>query len=129
MHKDICKNNCEFATPGILLSTAGTQKDWLYRCKKLDERLITSDSVIHLVGCATYIYDPNKESACDPDPKVKPATPSNNGYSPVDVPDNEPDNEPDESDELPEWENTLGNDPDYKPDEPDTEPAKVLVHG
>lgn len=52
-HKNLCANSCTFAKKGILLSKAGIQEDWLYRCMKID-RLISSDSVLHEVGCATY---------------------------------------------------------------------------
>jgi len=60
MHRNNCKNNCEYAKEGILLSTAGSQKDWLYRCSKLNDRLITSDTVLLEVGCATYLFNPAK---------------------------------------------------------------------
>lgn len=53
-HTNICSNNCIYAKKVMWLSRAGTSEDWLYRCTKLEERVITTDSVIHEVGCATY---------------------------------------------------------------------------
>jgi hypothetical protein len=53
-HPNICTNNCIYATKAVFLSRAGTSEDWLYRCLKLEERIITTDSVIHELGCATF---------------------------------------------------------------------------
>lgn len=52
-HNNICANDCGFATKSVLLSWSGTQKEYLYRCTKLD-RIITTDSALFQVGCATY---------------------------------------------------------------------------
>jgi hypothetical protein len=53
-HINTCKNNCIYATKVVFLSRAGEAEDWLYRCTKLEERVITTDSVIHKLGCATF---------------------------------------------------------------------------
>jgi hypothetical protein len=53
-HNNICANNCGFAIKSVLLSYAGTQGEYLHRCTKID-RIITTDSALFQVGCATYI--------------------------------------------------------------------------
>lgn len=54
MHEEkICASGCYFAEKRIMLSRTGTQEDWLYRCNKIG-KLISSDSVINEVGCASY---------------------------------------------------------------------------
>jgi hypothetical protein len=53
-HINTCKNNCIYAKKVVWLSRAGESEDWLYRCMKLEERIITTDSVIHELGCATF---------------------------------------------------------------------------
>lgn len=64
-HTNICSNNCEFATKTILLSRAGTAEEWLHRCTKID-RVVTTDSLIFNVGCASYII-----RACQSQPEDK----------------------------------------------------------
>ena len=56
----MCANNCKFALKSVFLSRAGTDEEYLYRCKKID-RLITTDSVIYDLGCASYDYEGSKQ--------------------------------------------------------------------
>jgi hypothetical protein len=61
-HPNMCANNCKFALKSVFLSRAGTDEEYLYRCQKID-RLITTDSTIYDLGCASYDYDGSKPAS------------------------------------------------------------------
>lgn len=64
--QNICSNNCEFAVKSVMLSYGNKTGDtlidaeYLWRCTKID-KLITTDSAIYQLGCATYTNHINNE--------------------------------------------------------------------
>ena len=60
MHNKSCKNGCDFAVQLHLMSYASknsdgtySDADYIYKCTKID-RVITFDSTVYELGCATY---------------------------------------------------------------------------
>jgi len=64
--QNTCHNNCEFAVKSVMLSYGSKNGDtlidteFLWRCNKID-KLITTDSAIYQLGCASYSNHINNE--------------------------------------------------------------------
>jgi len=86
MHEKVCQNGCKFSSKSVLLSkdSTGTNaiEEWLWKCSLLN-RIVSLDSHIVMLGCASYVYEqrtgaepmpcPQPECQPEPEPKVAPA--------------------------------------------------------
>jgi hypothetical protein len=84
MHEKVCQNGCKHARKAVLLSkdSTGTNaiEEWLWKCSLLG-RIVSLDSHIVMLGCASYVYEqrsgaepmpcPQPEPACKPQPEVQ----------------------------------------------------------
>ena len=86
MHEKVCQNGCKLSSKYVLLSkdSTGTNaiEEWLWKCSLLN-RIVSLDSHIVMLGCASYVYEqrtgaepmpcPQPECQPEPEPKVAPA--------------------------------------------------------
>jgi hypothetical protein len=84
MHEKVCQNGCKFSSKAVLLSKDSTGsnaiEEWLWKCSLLG-RIVSLDSHIVMLGCASYVYEQRSgaepmpcsqpESACKPQPEVQ----------------------------------------------------------
>jgi hypothetical protein len=73
MHEKVCQNGCKFASKSVLLSKDSTGsnaiEEWLWKCSLLG-RIVSLDSHIVMLGCASYVYE--QRSGAEPMPCPQP---------------------------------------------------------